>query len=367
VHTFKILHSVNSFWRRWQLKHRSFLKKRASHYLKMRVVVNILSLSLAAFIFSFSAAEQEKAASTLPSEYHVPAFSFAELQRGQRFGHLAEALASTGLIAISLNNAAQYNTVRGAALQGICECAVSTEASFAQLEGADTILLTDGQTVRSTLATATVGNTPLPLNPQLSSTCGAETAQAMDSLRDQVAVASSTFIEALDRLLVYVKGQDAILSDGGEPLLRNSYGGKYHSVSSIVQASSNFEHFHVYSKAKKSTDKDTANRPALQLHTDAGLFLAFVPAQDCTAEKHMDAPDQSFHVLDADGVTRQVVFPPNSVAIMLGAGAENWLRTPPSLPLRAARHSVNMGAGDSRAWYGMSKSRTGTSSCDLHW
>ena len=282
--------------------------------------------------------------------YDVPTFSTIELQRGQSFGRLAEALATTGLIALSMDH---DETVREAALGGLCECAASSEVDFARLEGADTILLGDGQTVRATLATATVGYSPLPLTSHLPEACGVETANAMDNLRDLVAQASSAFIGALDKLLAHERRQDMLAP--GEALLRNSYGGSYHSVSSIVQASPNLEHFHVYSKQKKSNDAvRRTTQTALQMHTDAGLFLAFVPAHACSSTSE-GTTDKSFYLEDSNGATMQAVFPPNSIAIMLGAGAEHWLQTPESLSLKATRHSVDMDAGDSRAWYGMSK------------
>jgi len=279
----------------------------------------------------------------------VPSFDKWELQFGQGFGRLAEALATTGLVAISMGDPT-YDGIRQAALQGLCECTTKEEADFTRLEGADAILLGDGQTIRTSLATATAGDRPLPLTSQLVETCGTETTQAMDALRDQVALASSTFVEALDKLPHPEKqGGDLPTND---PLLRNAHGGTYHSIASIVQASSNLEHFHVYDKRKKSTP--ARQESALKLHTDAGLFLAFVPAYNCN-NHHDQTDDSSFYFQDTNGKTVQAVFPPNAVAIMLGAGAEHWLQTPSSLNLRATRHSVNMNEGDSRAWYGMSK------------
>ena len=279
--------------------------------------------------------------------YMVPAFDTTDLQSGRGYDRLSQALATTGLIALSMDNIIDYSDTRNAALGGLCECAA--DSSFAGLEGADSVLLGDGQTVRSTLATATVGNSPLPLTLQLGGTCGVKTAEAMDGLRDHVALASSTFLGAWDQLLAHERRHDLGVSDS--TLLRNSYGGSYHTVSSIVQAASNLEHFHVYSKQKKATSA-FQNQPALQMHTDAGLFLAFVPAHDCSST---GGADESFYLEDSSGETVQAIFPSNSIAIMLGAGAEHWLKTPESLSLKATRHSVDMGAGDSRAWYGMSK------------
>ena len=291
-----------------------------------------------------------------PLVHTVPSFKVTDLRAGVGFGRLREALTTTGLIALSLDNGEEFENLRKTALGGLCQCASSSSGKdFTQLEGSDSILLGDGQTTRSTLATATLGRSPLPLTSELPNICGAETAQAMDLLRDQVAHASATFIEALDELLLREERFGGASS--GQPLLHNSYGGSYHTISSIVQASSNLEHFHIYSKEDKPRNEQVSSRPALQMHTDAGLFLAFVPAHDCaTAEDR----DKSFYLQVPSSVSSheimQALFPRSSVAIMLGAGAEHWLKSPERLSLRATHHSIQMEAGDSRAWYGMSKS-----------
>lgn len=269
------------------------------------------------------------AATPTDGVHHVPLFRAHELQVQNPF--FQETLTTTGLLALSL---AGSSTARDTALGGLCRC--STRLS--ELQGGDSVTLGDGQTIRSTLATATVGTSPLPLGDDLAQVCGAETAQAMETLRDQVAEASGLFLRALDRYL--------LASAFTGSILKNSYGGSYDTVSSVVAAASNLEHFHVYRKQENLLEElDT--KPALQVHTDAGLFLAFVPAHGCSAK----GEDESFYLKDAQGNLQRAVFPPNSVAIMLGAGAENWLQT--SVPLKATRHSVRMESGVSRAWYGM--------------
>lgn len=261
--------------------------------------------------------------------HKVPLFTLRELEKNTARNRLEDVLTSTGLLALPLSSGKD----RTAALSGLCRCAEAPQ--FQELRGADGVTLGDGQTVRQSLATATVGNSPLPLEEDLSKACGSDTALAMEALRDQVAEASQSFLKALDQLV----------GNPSQPILQNSYGGRYHSVSSIVHAASNLEHFHLYSKKQSGT-----NQLALQVHTDAGLFLAFVPAWNC---QENSATDESFYLKDARGNLQRAIFPPNAVAIMLGAGAENWLNT--RLPLKATRHAVQMESGTRRAWYGMSK------------
>jgi len=269
------------------------------------------------------------------SDVNVATFSVNDLLTGRRSDELGAVLSTSGLLAVE---GVFADTAE--ALEGLCHC----QDSLLKVDGTDTVLLDDKRTHRTTLATATAGITPLPLPENLATTCGPDTASAMESLRDQVAQVSDAFVIALDRILAAA----AASRDDERPLLRNAYGVQYKSVSTIRQGSNNLEHFHLYSKPKSSAQGvDT-----LEWHTDAGLFLAFVPARDC--QDNSQQHDTSFWIMDpVSQEPIQAVFPPGSVAIMLGAGAQHWLET--VVPLKATKHAVKMNAGDSRAWYGMSK------------
>jgi len=149
-------------------------------------------------------------------------------------------------------------------------------------------------------------------------------------------------------------------------------GDDYTTVASIIEDrnAKHLEHFHVYSKhglqesnLKENDSNSEVVDKALDWHTDAGLFLAFLPAVSCADS---DKPDNSFRIriptIDKKtgvdlGKEMQATFPDERngeivVALMLGAGAENWLHTPTGLQLRAARHAVKMNVGEERAWYG---------------
>lgn len=161
-----------------------------------------------------------------------------------------------------------------------------------------------------------------------------------ESMRDMVAWASYAFMKSLDRLLLR-NGQANIL-------LTTTRNTPFYSISSIVKASQNLEHFHVYSKQEDAGDQaNPAESSVLDVHTDAGLFLAFVPGMRCNG-----ADDSSDFYVSVNGSLKKAVFPSGSVGIMLGMGAERWLDTP--LPLRATRHAVQMEKGQRRAWYGLS-------------
>lgn len=268
----------------------------------------------------------------------VPSFTLHELLSNKRAEQFATILGTTGILTIETPS---FNDVlRHAALDGICRC----ENHFLlKVENSDTAILDDGTTVRTTIATGTAGINPRPLPANLADYCGHDTAVAMERIRDEVAVAADAFIRALDVLI-------GNTNDNSGSVLDDSKGRSYGRIASIVAAANHLEHFHVYSK-KTASD---AEQPSLHWHTDAGLFLAFVPAFDCQRSAAADNyHDASFLYKDENGISTRAVFQPNSIAIMLGAGAEYWLQSPVSL--KATSHAVTMKEGDARAWYGMSK------------
>lgn len=269
----------------------------------------------------------------------VPTFAVNELLSGRRYDEFAAALETTGLIALHPGSSG-FSSNRERAFQGMCNC----HDRFLTIEGTERMTMNDKSVLRSTLATATVGTTPLPLPHELTTVCGSDVANAMESIRDDVSIATDAFVVALDRLL----------GGGNFELMHDEYNHAYTTVSSIQASAKNLEHFHIYHKKgqaqvnhKEIIDwaiaDDTNKDKTLFWHTDAGLFLTFVPALDC---EDPNSPDKSFWV---DG--QPVDFPSDSVIIMLGAGAEHWLQT--LVPLRATRHAVRMEPGQTRVWYGM--------------
>ena len=270
----------------------------------------------------------------------VPSFTLQELLSNQRSEEFATILRSTGLLTI--DTLSSNDVFRRADLDGLCQC----EDKLLMVENSDTAILDDGSTVRTTVASATAGNRPRPLPANLAEHCGLDTATSMEHVRDDVAVAADAFVRALDRLMIGSSDRN----DNNLSLLRDSKGRSYDRVASIVKAANHLEHFHVYSKKTAAT----TDQSSLDWHTDAGLFLAFIPALDCRGST-TESADTSFWYKDEHGISTRAVFQPNSIAIMLGAGAEHWLHSP--VPLKATRHAVAMHEGDERAWYGMSKCR----------
>lgn len=289
--------------------------------------------------------------------FNVPSFSMEELSSGARSEDFLRALRTTGILSVRTQNSdlgpwklegPQQSLHRSVAMNGLCHC-LEDVASIAGVEGVDSIVLGDQSTRRASVATATVGNSPLNIASRdvLQEQCGHGTVEAMEFLRDQVSIASDTFVRSLDRLHM-------LYHDNVTPLLRDNQGKSYSTLSSIVQSANHLEHFHYYHTAgdRESNKAKARNNESLSVewHTDAGLFLAFVPAWDCYS--FGEQPDNSFWVQLPNGDKAQARFEPNSVVIMLGAGAEHWIRS--SCGLRATRHAVLMDKGDTRTWYGMS-------------
>lgn len=285
----------------------------------------------------------------------VPSFTLEELNRGTRSQDLLESLRTTGLVAVQVADQVTaeggengHSFHRTVAMDGLCHCLerVAAVATRNGVEGVDTVVLDDQATRRTTIATGTVGDSsPLPLASRdiLEENCGQGTVAAMEVVRDQVALASDTFVQSLDRLHM-------LYHNDVTPLLKDNLGGTYSTLKSVVQSANHLEHFHHYSKeiGTQTTNEDD-DSPSLDWHTDAGLFLAFIPAWDChSSGEQLDA---SFWVKLPGGQQVQAKFDPGTVVIMMGVGVEHWIYN--AFGLRATRHAVRMNNGDARTWYGM--------------
>jgi len=379
------------------------------------ITTNIMNTTMAAALDPSTTATMNAAV----RPYHVPTISLSELvtlptttlslsSSSSSWSVLSSALSTTGLLAVTLEDdqhqpqqqhhhypsssavpAWELEHFRAQALTGLCHCTRHhAEPFLLSMAGTDAFVLTDDDaatttsTKRTTLATATMGwSHPLPLPDGLADVCGLETAQAMETLREIVSEVSSAFVQALDHHLLLPPSPQMKYReyDHHHPstapaavLLETSQGGSYSSVRSIVEAATNLEHFHVYDRSPAAatvtaaTKKDEVNEDdhtVLGWHTDAGLFLAFVPGLACPDEEQDGTNDsltnhENLYVHVPGGGTQRAIFPPRSIGIMLGLGAEQWLKqqqehVQQQQQLRATRHAVKMEPGTRRAWYGM--------------
>ena len=317
--------------------------------------------------------------------FYVPSFRLSDLRSSRAPPHgFSDALGSAGIVAITgMEGAPSLSELRSDALGGLCRCLSDRPDALQGVDGFDSILLAGSKTDRQTVATATApGGIPLPLpSDDIADACGVVVSEAMEGLRDVVSEVSSAFVDALDALLLARPGAEDL-----PPILESARGTEYPTVSGIVEDSRHLEHFHLYSKIENSLEngggvdhhrRQRLNGIDLDVHADAGLFLAFVPALPCGEDLSTspDGIDESF-LVSMPGKGRislqRAVFPPGSVAVMLGMGAESWLDLGSQqnndglrVNLRATRHAVGMRFGERRAWYGMSKSSQGFCLCLL--
>ena len=358
---------------------------------------SLVTLLLAAILAVVSA-------SSVVREDSVPTFSLTDLQRlssnkngsfnlEDRSDDFRKALSTNGLLAIHLDDHDDemihgYSIHRKTAMDGLCSCV--DHPNFLELDQTHRLTLQKSSTERTSVATATVGlDHPLPLPKGMESACGTAVVDAMEGLRDVVASVSRAFVSALDQNVVMAETTRAAASSSSPAtLLRDEFGRSYESVADIVKSANHLEHFHVYTNQNDDTTSSALNNNSQQgknmawdWHTDAGLFLVFVPAWDCNGniDEHENV-DDSFYYRDTNGDTVRAKFQGSNTAIvMLGQGAQDWLDIPsqnhsPSQQqqtlLRATTHSVRwsdrqpmLGTANQlshqtipqqrRSWYGM--------------
>jgi len=335
----------------------------------------ILYLSLAVLLVSILSSPIEGVQAA--EQYHVASFTSEQLHHGskQTDDLLTDILTTTGILSIRIpleyqagsDDSLSSSSHNSDVLSGLCGCQNNLGS---RIQGGEEFLLDDGITLRKTIATATTGiDRPIPLpRGDIVRECGVETYHELERARRHVSEAvSSVFLPALDRLIAAEVASTAG-SSSSHNLLDRTNGLSYQSVTSIVKDAVNLEHFHAYSKHDRTDTRTHESDPvtdyALDWHTDGGLFLAFLPAKVCAT--HDTNPnirdDHSFYIQHPNSNQElQAIFPRTTtsnnkeitVAIMLGAGSEQWLQTPDSLPLRATRHAVKMTTNDVRVWYGM--------------
>eukprot|EP00931_Biecheleriopsis_adriatica_P068365 TRINITY_DN4232_c0_g2_i1.p1 TRINITY_DN4232_c0_g2~~TRINITY_DN4232_c0_g2_i1.p1 ORF type:complete len:642 (+),score=126.40 TRINITY_DN4232_c0_g2_i1:235-1926(+) len=119
-------------------------------------------------------------------------------------------------------------------------------------------------------------------------------------------------------------------------LLRHEAGHAFMSLSEAVSQAKHLEHFHTYTTPSKLTDEPA---PSIELHTDAGLLLAF------TAPLYSDGATFGSGLRTSEG---EMQLPEDSLAFMVGE-ATQWL----PWPSRPLAHALHLPRNSQRAWYGL--------------
>ena len=166
----------------------------------------------------------------------------------------------------------------GAVAIGVPGLAAARKAAFVAIAACldrpqahrSVVTLPDG-TSRATFGTRTIGGLPEPLE-------GCPEAEGdVAAVRALVDVASRRFLELVQPLM---------RSDAGLLRIDNGEDPRYTNLAEIARAGEQLEHFHLYEPAVDSNASavtSAGSEPAVPLHTDAGLFIAIVPAMHVVA------------------------------------------------------------------------------------
>ena len=250
----------------------------------------------------------------LASASSLPTIPYLELQTQSET--LLKAFGTDGILLVP--GVPGFADARRAALDAMFAC-------FAQPHHSDLFkdrLLADGSQ-RRTAAAETHGHTLRPMHLGCP-----EFEQKADVLRTMVHM---TLMEVI-RIWGLAGNHD------DKVVFRHESGNAYMSLPDAVSSATHLEHFHMYT-SKASDDSD--GRASLDLHTDAGLLLAFAsPLYSSQSSKPSGLVIQRQQLEAID-------LPEDSIAFVVGEAA-TWL----PWPSRPLPHELHLPAGQ-RAWYGI--------------
>lgn len=249
--------------------------------------------------------------------------------------------------------------------------------------------LADGTKRQSIGTQVKPGNIHAEISPALIKACP-ELDDVLEDLRVIVDKVSSQLMFALDDALLPQEagkigaplfydrafetsgGYDYMSTGSTEHPFRKYPGSFWKGFAESTQGATQLEHFHSYTPPSSTPAKN-----ALDFHTDAGLFLLFVPAWysadplDLKATHNAASPlAADFKYLDRNGRERTImvqgssagalwhdpattdVVSDASLVMMVGKGAEQYL-TPGlrGLKMRAVPHALTLAQSSPRFWY----------------
>lgn len=265
-----------------------------------------------------------------PNALHLPLVDFEDLTTRKAEAHMAvhEALSSLGGLVVTGDSLWEGRT--GApALQAWAAC-LRRQSSRA---------------LRRSLAGGAVSRTSFMSQFHLTDEAASgadddcELGGSSSDVRRSVRRAVSAVLDALDSGRKSQSDSMVRLRGGQEMGLRESM--------QDLDEPQHLEHIHLYEELPSQADR-VVEYEALNLHTDAGFLLAFIPplSPDGSAASYL-------RLLDAQGKVRPLAMPPaNSVVLLMGQ-ASSALRQK-SISLRPVPHALIMPKGFGwRAWYGV--------------
>lgn len=293
---------------------------------------------------------------------------------------------------LEINNVPQLAEARRSAFSAVDTCLKKSHPLKYLDENSEPSLtvetLTDGTKRQSIGTQVKPGNIHAEISPALIKACP-ELDEALEDLRVIVDKVSSQLMFALDDALLPQEagkigaplfydrafdtsgGYDYLSTASTEHPFRKYPGTFWKGFAESTQGATQLEHFHSYTPPSTVSAKN-----ALDFHTDAGLFLLFVPAwysQDPLDLKATHSAASSlaadFKYLDRHGLERTIMVQGSaagalwhdpattdvvgdaSLVMMVGKGAEQYLTAGlRGLKMRAVPHALTMTQSSPRFW-----------------
>lgn len=248
-----------------------------------------------------------------------PEISFSNLQTTSSANYVHSTLSKVGILAIK--DIPQLPTVRRQALLDIQQC-LGSDNEYTNLEfpkkksNGVKALLPDG-TIRRTIVLKDDFE-KLPYCPEIQS--------QLELLRHLVRMTANSVATSLDlnNISLHI-----------ETLNRNPLT----SFSQVIRQAKRLDHFHLY------RGNSTVHSVALDMHVDAGIFIAFVPP---LWKDQNEQSNSGLLVQLPSGQVESMELNENTVVIMIGMGARKFLH----LPFRPVPHFLQVPKGTLRSWYG---------------
>jgi hypothetical protein len=276
-----------------------------------------------------------------------------EFQSSHTSDLLMDALTNYGIVSIK-NLPGRYIDSKNKALAYLNACALESSATQEHA-------FPDG-TVRLTMATRTVpgpgGQQEVKHGVSSESLACDDFSDASDMLRGSVSQAVRAFSARLSSVLNSASSTPLLSTKNHEHV--------FETFEDVVEYGEHLEHFHSYRHSETAT-AEKRSIDTIEMHTDQGVFIAFVPAlmvDTSSTEEAAETISQSskghFYIQLKDGSRALVNFNENDLVIMLGDGVNqiiNPIIAPSGVSLRATPHALDMesnssGSNRARVWYG---------------
>jgi len=282
---------------------------------------------------------------------------------------LLKALHEVGIVAVSHIPYFTKTVQRALGYTTFHQCAVF--ASHASNSSQFTSELNLGSVVRHTIATHDYpsyieghsgGMEPVEFRDEAQKPCE-EFVEASRELRDMVRKAVRIFGLRLGSELEHTAHVAVPLLTTSNAVMANVVE-MFRGVADVVMHGHHLEHFHSY-QARKSQEMlldSNFDQNTLDMHTDQGLFIAFVPGRIVRpSDKETTVPPVSkgLYITLANGTLVEPIFESDDLVFMLGDGVNHLIN--PLLPgnskkytLRPVPHLLSLELKDdtARTWYG---------------